>query len=339
MDIAMLVGRIALIAVAIVAVLLVLGLVWEALSASAARRPAPGRLVDVGGGRRIHIRTKGDAPGPTVVLEMGDGEPTPYWWAIQDAVAAFARVCIYDRTGYGWSSNAPPSVTLEGRAADLHALLAGANIPGPYVLVGHSLGGPLVRLYARDHLDTAAGFVFVDTPDEAGMFREGYLAFVRKSMKPMVGAVGLATRFGVMRALRPFGISLTPVEVVGEARSALAATRSPRTFRTAIAEFDSLLNAPAALRREHGLGGPLGDRPLSVITHGVKFPPPYDALEVGWDDGQKRLAALSSNSELIVAEKSNHAIQHDEPDVVIDAIRRVHAAARDGERLLKQALE
>jgi pimeloyl-ACP methyl ester carboxylesterase len=335
LDVAIWIGTIAAIVAGAIILLLLLGAIFESLAHAAAvkRFPAPGRIVQVNG-RKMHILCKGDARGPTVVLEMGAGEPSPFWWAIQDEVAKFARVCSYDRAGFGWSEKAKGPTGLESRAADLHAVLTAANMPGPYVLVGHSLGGPLIRLYARDHLDQTAGLVFVDTPDEASLFRDGYLAFVRKTMKPMVGMMRFARRFGIMRikdSLSPNGG--LPPQFTSDARLAAAAVRTPALLDTALDDFDAVLNAPAVLRREHGLGGRVGDCPISVISHSQKFPPPFDVLEVGWDEGQQRLAALSTNSELIVAEKSGHLIQIDEPEVVVAAIRRVWLAARDGTRL------
>ena len=270
---------------------------------------------------------------------MGAAESSPYWWAVQDEIARFARVCSYDRAGIGWSDRASAPITLEARAADLHAVLKASGAPGPYILAGHSLGGPLTRIYARDHLEEVAGFVFIDTPDEAGMFRAGYLDFVRKTMKPMLGGMVIARRLGVMRAVTtvsgkdPF----EPSNASADVRHALAAVRTAAVLETAIAEVDAILSAPENLRREHGFCGPVGDRPVAVVTHGQKFPPPYDVLEVGWDEGQKRLAALSTNSEIIVAEKANHMIQDDQPEVVVDAIRRVWLAARDGTRLDRRA--
>jgi hypothetical protein len=79
--------------------------------------------------------------------------------------------------------------------------------------------------------------------------------------------------------------------------------------------------------------GSLGAIPISVVSHGVPYPAPFDALEEGWSEGQARLAALSSNSEIVLAERSSHMIPFEQPDVVIAAIKRVHAAARDGTRL------
>jgi pimeloyl-ACP methyl ester carboxylesterase len=341
LDLAVSVGRIVGVVAGIVVLLLAAGFVWEALShqAAAKRFSAPGQIVDVGG-RKMHILCKGVAPGPTVVLEMGAAESSAYWWGIQDAVASFAHVCTYDRAGFGWSEQAKGSTSLETRAVDLHAVLKAANVPGPYVLVGHSLGGPLIRLYARDHLEQAAGFVFVDTPDEAGMFRDGYQKFVRKSMKPMIGMMTFARRFGIMRVIDALSPNNGfPRQTGEEARLALAIARRPATLDMALADFDAVLNAPATFRREQGFGGHVGDRPVAVISHGQKFPPPYDVLEVGWDEGQKRLVALSTDSELIVAPKSNHMIQADEPEIVLDAIRRVYMAARDGTRLVNGIAE
>lgn len=316
--------------------LLAAGYVWERTAEAAAAKafPAPGQMVQVNG-RRMHLLCKGDAAGPTVVLEMGAAEPSAIWWDIQDQAAGFARVCTYDRAGFGWSDSAAPGRSLQDRAAELHLLLKTAGVPGPYVLVGHSYGGPLVRLFARDFPDDTVGLVFVDIPDETSMFRGPYLTFVRKTMKPMLGAFGFARRFGILRLWEtlPGGGILSSDEVGPEAKRALAATQSPRMFAAARDEMDSILNAPAALRGVGGLGANLGDRPVAVITHGQAFPPPFDVLEVGWEDGQRRLAALSTDSEIIVAGKSNHMIQSDEPDLVVDAIRRVHAAARDGTRL------
>jgi len=82
-------------------------------------------------------------------------------------------------------------------------------------------------------------------------------------------------------------------------------------------------------RGNFGGVGSLGDLPLAVITHGQHFPGPFFILEKGWSEGQTRLAALSTNSVLIRANNSNHMIQIDEPGLVVDAIRRVHAAARN----------
>ena len=106
----------------------------------------PGQLVDVGG-HRMHLNCTGSGS-PTVVLEPGAGEMSSSLALITPAVARDTRVCVYDRAGRGWSE--PADGTQDGNriATDLHTLLHNANVPGPYVLAGHSFGA-LVRAQLR----------------------------------------------------------------------------------------------------------------------------------------------------------------------------------------------
>ena len=115
--------------------------------------PAPAsfdRLVDVGDGRRLHIKCSGVVTGavPTVILESGAGNAASVWGRVQLEVAKFTRVCSYDRAGLGSSDPVPAPRTIVALTKDLHSLLVNTKVTGPYVLVGHSLGGILVRLYA-----------------------------------------------------------------------------------------------------------------------------------------------------------------------------------------------
>jgi pimeloyl-ACP methyl ester carboxylesterase len=281
--------------------LLAAGATWEAISRRTAMRdfPAPGQLVDIGGGRYLHLLCLGDAPGPTVVIEAGAAESSAYFRDIQHAVAGFARVCIYDRTGLGYSPPDATPQTMEDRARDLAALLQAAAVPAPYVLAGHSYGGPIIRLFARDHADLAAGFVFLDAPDETAIFRDSYDEFVRRSLMPSLRKMGVARRMGVLRAAGAVSprFDMIPPAMSPAARGMVAATEGP-TYATAAMEFGSILS-PTDRIRTGGFGGSLGSRPVIVITHGIRFPPPYDVLEQGWDEGQARLAALSTNSELL----------------------------------------
>jgi hypothetical protein len=100
----------------------------------------------------------------------------------------------------------------------------------------------------------------------------------------------------------------------------------------------ALLNAPEAIRQPEPAGS-LGDRPLILLAHGIPFPPMAAVMEEGWSDSQVRLARLSTDSELIVAHQSGHLIHVDEPELVVEAVRRVHAAVRDGTRLSSACTE
>jgi pimeloyl-ACP methyl ester carboxylesterase len=320
------------IVVAAIGACLVAGFVAQRLNEfrDARRFPAPGQLIDVGG-RRLHLLCKGLSDGPTVVIEQGLASPSILWWRVQDAVAGFARVCTYDRAGYQWSDPAPAAQTVHDAVADLHALLDKAQIPQPYVLVGHSFGGPLVRLFAREHPEEVAGLVLVDTPDEGVVLRDSFAGYSRL-LRRMFAVMRAAASVGLMRWA--MNLQAAPLQLSADSTGVLGAKAgTPVFFRTAVENARALEQMAAEWRNAGGLGG-LGDRPLSVITHGIPFPGPAAVLEEGWSEGQRNLARLSTNSELIVATKSNHMINNDEPDLVVDAIRRVHAAARDRRRLI-----
>jgi len=136
-------------------VTMLIGWVWlfgaKAKARLAAKYPAPGKLVDVGG-YRLHLNCQGQG-GPTVVMESGNGNFSLNWGRVPREVAKFTRVCTYDRAGLGWSDRSPQPRTAHNLVADLHTLLARSGVEPPYVLVGHSLGGMLMRLYAHEHPD------------------------------------------------------------------------------------------------------------------------------------------------------------------------------------------
>jgi pimeloyl-ACP methyl ester carboxylesterase len=121
----------------------------------------PGQLVDIGG-RRINLYCTG-AGGPTVILMAGLSSWSPVWYKTQPVVAEKTRVCAFDRAGYGFSDPAPQPQILADVVDDLHAALKAGSLPGPYVLVGHSLGGMEARLYAQRWPKEVVGMVLVDT--------------------------------------------------------------------------------------------------------------------------------------------------------------------------------
>jgi len=277
------------------------------------RPPAPGRLIDVGG-HRLHILCKGVAAGPTVVFEAGLSQYTANstYSVAQDSIAPFARVCTYDRAGLGWSDPAPQGWTQAGMAADLHALLAGAGEPGPYVIVAHSLGGLLARTYARTYRGDVAGLILLDaTSDED--FDE--LAAAGAATVPKLDAAIGLSRPGVPVIGMPAG---TSPEVV------MAFT--PELLRGVKVEFEALDRLPAEMKRPGGFGD-LGDLPLIVVRRGKTEQPPSEA-DLRHQRVQENLAKLSTNSALIVAQNSGHTIPLDEPAVVADTVRRMLDARR-----------
>src|SRR5947207_14835158 len=125
--------------------------------------PPLGKLYEVGG-HKMHLYEIGNGgSGPAVLLEAGAGAFSIDWYLVQTQVAQFAKVCSYDRAGHAWSELGPRPRTKKQAVYDLHRLLLKADVPPPYVLVGHSLGGVLVRVYANQYPDEVAGLVLVDT--------------------------------------------------------------------------------------------------------------------------------------------------------------------------------
>jgi len=285
--------------------------------------PAPGQLVDVGG-YKMHINCMGEGS-PTVILEAGWADYSATWAYVQPEVAKVTRVCSYDRAGYGWSDPSPYPRTASWRVKELHTLLVNANIQGPYVLVGHSLGGMLVRVYAHTYPDEVIGMVLVDSEHEEQYER---LPGAKSSIPDLVRQfrmLGVLSSTGIM-ALAPQAIPRQglPDEVFAQHQVIWATTGF---FTTAVAEMNAMLESTAEVRALQIAN--FGNLPLSVLTAGVYYPNPAQSdaenqqFREEWQAMQSRLAALSSNSKQVIAEQSHHNIQHDQPDLVINAILEI----------------
>jgi pimeloyl-ACP methyl ester carboxylesterase len=226
-----------------------------------------GRLIDVGG-HRLYIECTGTGS-PVVVLQSGLGESSSYWGRIAPALAPSTTVCAYDRAGHGRSD--PVAAPQDGiaLATDLHTLLERADVPGPYVLVGHSSGGPYVRAFAARYPDQIAGMVLLDAqPADAFTALPDY-----PTTYPM-----LRTVYSLSQPLARIGL-VGPILGLPVDQSTPAAARGAR---------DEIVALPAALQQALAFKS-LGDRPLIVITAG-------SGQQAGWLEAQDRLPALSSNS-------------------------------------------
>ena len=268
-------------------------------------------LVDIGGGRKMYLMCRGQG-GPTVILEAGYGNDADAWdtvglppgaeqTAVLPGVAAFTRVCAYDRPGTildpehrSRSDPVPMPRDAVAMVADLHALLSAAAIPGPYVLAGHSFGGLLARLYAATYPNEVVGMVLIDAAHE-DYYDE--------------------------------------VEAVLASAQLAAATPTPEGLADD-PDFEQIdIDASATAMREAAVASPLHPMPLVVITHGLPWDwpagYPVTALEGIWGPLQEKLAALVPDSRLVVAEESQHFIPGDQPELIIAAIRQVVDAVRD----------
>jgi len=159
---------------ALILIVLVLGGTFiagaSARTTMSAQNPAPGQLVDVGG-YKLHLNCQGSGS-PTVILDAGLNDFSLSWSRVQPDVAAFTRVCVYDRAGLGWSEAGPLPRTSQTMVEELHTLLQNAGITGSYVLAGHSFGGINMRLYAHHYPQDVVGLLLVDAAHEDMIKRE-----------------------------------------------------------------------------------------------------------------------------------------------------------------------
>ncbi len=290
--------------------------------------PAPGQLVDVSG-YKMHIHCTGQGS-PTVILEAGMGNYSLFWAYVQPEVAKYTRVCSYDRAGYGWSELGPHPRTASAEVEELHTLLVNANIQGPYVLVGHSLGGMLVRVYAHTYPDEMVGMVLVDSYHEERPIRLPVLAKANQEAVGQFRMFDLLSSIGLM-ALAPQTIPNPglPDEAYAQLQAITATTGY---FEMFLAELNTVEESSAEVRALNLTS--LGNMPLIVLSagHGDAIVSLSDAENQQiWKElqvEQSELVALSSDSKQIIAEQSGHFIQLDQPDLVIEAIREMMDAIR-----------
>ena len=311
--------RAALGTIALIAAIAALGATYEMIAGSKdlSAYPPAGRLVDVGG-YRMHLDCRGEGS-PTVVMDAGLGGSSLDWSLVQTDIARATQVCSYDRAGMGWSDASPLPRTPSHIAAELHLLLTNAGIPGPYVLVGHSLAGKNVRMFAFAHPDEVAGMVLVDARSELvdALTPKAEADAFRVGLKIQAALYTLARRFGVARA---FGALLVDQPLVSPniaAEMVLLQTRSAAIVETTKEGLARSADDMALA------GSTLGSMPLVVIASKASM-----ADIPNWPTAQRELAALSTQGRLVVADKSGHAIHLDQPGIVIDGITEVLAKVR-----------
>lgn len=272
-------------------------------SGSAAATAGPGRMVDVGE-HSLYIECTGTGS-PTVVLEAGLGGSSASWAAIAPDVAASTTVCAYDRAGHERSDEAARPQDGVALATDLEILLDRAGQAGPYVLVGHSSGGPYLRVFADRHPELVAGMVLIDAqPADAFVALPDYPAFYRNARV----AYTLAPTFARIGLLGPI-LGLPANEA------------TPDAARAARDEFAML---PAVLDQAAQLTD-IGNRPLVVLSAGA-------GLQEGWATAQRALADLSTAAVHRVVPSATHSSLITGPDAAASrqAILDVVAAVRTG---------
>jgi pimeloyl-ACP methyl ester carboxylesterase len=304
----------------------------------------PGKLVDLGG-HKLHVNCTGKGS-PTVVLENGLGDYSFDWTLVQNKVAAFTRICTYDRAGYAWSDPGPKPRTFGQLNLELHDALAKLGEQRPLLLVGHSYGGPVVRNFAHSYPKEVAGMVLVDAAHEGLRVAIGG----KKTLRLGDGAKGIpippphemlgpsdktALRAEDLPAELKNLDAMYKVLPEGEQRMQIWAQQQPGVYDAQQSEtqwsgeyFAKWLASPQA--------GTLGSIPLIVLSRAEggysDLDIPAAQLEQERIEGQRKLALLSTNSRQIIV-RSGHNMDLEAPDQVANAIYGVVNAIRHHSKL------
>jgi pimeloyl-ACP methyl ester carboxylesterase len=307
-----------------IATLLGAGLVYQLIATAQDHRrfPPPGQLVDVVG-FKMHIHCTG-AVTPAVILESLSGGFSSYWGWIQPAVAATTQVCSYDRAGRVWSEADPQPQSLARTSDNLRRLLRGAGVPGPYVLVGHSIGGVYVRRFAADNPNDVAGVVLVDSAHPEQLERYPQLRRENRNYLRFNRVLAVLARLGIGHLYFAAGGTFDFGELPEQERAELAAAwSSPAYFASQRTEIMATPNMFTEARKL----GRLGELPLIVVTRGKN-------LDDHWMTLQDDLVTLSNNVDRVQVPSATHASLAFSPTdakFVSDAILQLVAAARTGQ--------
>jgi hypothetical protein len=280
-----------------------------------------GQLVDIGEGRKMHLYVTGSGR-PTVVLDAGMGCNALSWSLVQPEVAKFTRVVSFDRPGNGWSDESHLDRTSQNIITELHTALQKANIPGPYILVGHSFGGLNAQLFANLYPEVL-GVVLVDSSHADQLEKMGLPQMNHTLSK-------LAFRLGIVRLLmhlpiytKEFAMFPKPIQ-----KQLLALTSTTKFIKTVLQETSHLQTSCDQLK---SMKGHLGDKPLTVISAVKKM----DAKGSGYTEEQidsyfgifqtlqKDLVTKSTQGKQVFAKESDHMIPLHQPQIIVDSIKEM----------------
>jgi pimeloyl-ACP methyl ester carboxylesterase len=272
--------------------LAVVGAIYQATATARAERahPPPGEMVDVGD-HRVHINCVGQGS-PTVVLDAALGAVSTSWVRVQQEVSGTTRVCAYDRSGMAWSKSGPGPRDAKQVSGELRALLEGAGIDGPYVLVGHSFGGLYTQSYAARYPEEVAGVALIESshPEQFSRLPEARDSY--EQTKLLYTVASLLAPIGVVRL---FNLSPASPELPYQQRAQIDALNpSTRQVSTTSQEFRDTSQSTA---QGHNLRD-LDDKPLAVVSAGTQ--------SSGWLKLQDDLVTLSPNSTHRVVKGATH---------------------------------
>lgn len=315
----------------------------------ASRPEPPGQLVDLGG-HKLHVNCTGKG-NPVVIVENGLGDFSFDWILVQNRVAQFTRVCTYDRAGYAWSDRGPQPRTFAQINLELHDALAKLGEQPPFVLVGHSYGGPVVRNFALTYSQQVAGMVQVDAAFEGERVGIGGKATMRLGSDAKATAIPLSREeMKSSDKAVPAQASLAPGSPqTQQPLDAMYNVLPPREQKLQLwaQDLPEINDAEDSQRAWSGeyfakwlaqpQAGVLGAIPLIVLTraeggYSDGLDVPAAQLEKERKDGQAGLVQLSTNAKQIILQ-CGHNMDLEAPAEVAAAIRHVVEAVRKGGKL------
>jgi len=326
--------------IGLAATLVAAGIIYQCLGARSdrLRYAAQGRWIDIGGRRKLYLLEKGSS-GPTVLFEAGIAATNLNWFHIQEKVSRFASTASYDRSGLGWSSPCRTARTPGNIATELHRLLEEAGIKPPYILVGHSFGGLVMRRFALNYPEEVTSVVLVDPMrcEEWPPMNPGKQSEIDRGKRLSrfaipIAQVGLARLAVTSLFCRSGRVAEQLAGAAGDggkhvlARIKNEVGKMPHEVWPVVAAHWSRPGYYAGMRshvaavpdtvREMQNAEPILDIPVLVLTPGKSTPL-----------SDEDIARIGNSVQQVIAKGSAHWIHLDQPDLVIDSIREMAMAA------------
>jgi pimeloyl-ACP methyl ester carboxylesterase len=324
--------------VALAAVLIAAGFLYQVIGSrrDRLRFSGVGRSVDIGCGHRLYMLEKGSG-GPTVLFEAGIAATNLNWFHIQETVARFTHTVSYDRGGLGWSGPSHTARTPGNCATEVHDLLQRAGVKPPYILVGHSFGGLVMRRYALSYPEDVAGVVLVDPMRceewppmnplkqrevDRGKRLSNYAVPIARFGLARLAVTSLLCRSGSVSHRLAGAAGAGARHVLGRVTEEVG--KMPKEVWPIVAAHWSRPGYYVGMRnhvkavpdtvREMRNAEPIQDIPVLLLTPGKSTPLSDECVR-----------RIGNNVHQVIAPTSAHWIHLDQPDLVIDSIREMVA--------------
>jgi pimeloyl-ACP methyl ester carboxylesterase len=310
----------------VVLILLIIGIFYQNIATiiDRGKYPASGKFIDLGG-YKLYLNCIGEGS-PTVILDCGLVGLSSLWTLIQEDLAKFTKVCIYDRAGYGRSDRSPYPRTSERIVDELHLLLQKAEILPPYILVGHSMGGLNTLLFASHYPEEVAGIVLVDAVPPNVYSRMPQFGESMQKTNRLFLILSIISKFGLLRLSNLLFGSKTAPDFVQNLPSDIQSIVLPqftsKTFSTAMAE-NRLMPISADRVKNISLKDNL---PLIILSRDRTMFTNSDSeksQELIWKQLQAEMTKFSLASRFRIVDRTSHYLYIDRPDSVVQAIKEM----------------